>query len=112
MTHQASALLPLKGVEGWTLQSHFETLKVYILSSRKFTTHTDRYKQYKSNRVVILIETKFVNYKCLHGRAMTHQASALLPLKGVEGWTDQSGEFDMVAELRHLHRFSFAPPVY
>ena len=44
---------------------HIATLVIYKLSSSKFITHNDLYQQYWSNRVVILIEIKLVNNKCL-----------------------------------------------
>ena len=34
----------------------------------KFTKCDDLHQQYRSNRVEILFETKFINFKCLHMR--------------------------------------------
>ena len=44
------------------LGSHIETLVIYKLSSRKFTTQNDLYESYSSKRLVILTETKFIDY--------------------------------------------------
>ena len=49
--------------------SHLETLIIYQFSSRKFTTENDLYQSYPSERVVILIETDLINYKCLRMRS-------------------------------------------
>ena len=45
--------------------SHLKIPIIYKLSSRQFTTHNYFCEQYRSNRLVILIETKIVHYKCL-----------------------------------------------
>ena len=58
---------------------HVETLIIYKLSSRNFTTQNDLYFQYQSERVVILIETKFIIYECLQMRVRPfHQKSTCL----------------------------------
>ena len=49
-------------------ESHIDTLIIYKLSSRKFTTQNDLYQYTKSIRVVISKETNVINYKCLHMR--------------------------------------------
>ena len=45
------------------VRPHIETLIMYTL--QKFTTQNDLYQQYSTKRGVILIETKFWNYRCL-----------------------------------------------
>ena len=47
---------------------HIETIILYQLSSTKFITQNDVHQQYQYQCVVILIETKFINYKCLQMR--------------------------------------------
>ena len=51
-------------------ESHLETLIIHELSSRKFTAQNDLYQYYRSQREVILIESKFTNYKCLHVKSL------------------------------------------
>ena len=47
---------------------HIETLTIDKLSSRRFTTHNGIYESYANKRVVIWIETNFMDYECLHIR--------------------------------------------
>jgi hypothetical protein len=50
---------------GVLLGFHVERLVIHELSSRKFITTSLLYQKYRSKRVVIFIETKFTNYKCM-----------------------------------------------
>jgi len=44
---------------------HIEIIMIYKLSSSKFTTQNDLDEYYYSKCVVVLIETKFIDYECL-----------------------------------------------
>ena len=52
----------------WKLSAHVhpKTLEIYKLASRNFTTRNRSLLVSQSRPVVILIETKFMNFKCLH----------------------------------------------
>ena len=52
-------------VEGSGLRVEGGGLSVAHRGSRKFTTQNDLYQQFYSKRVIILIETKSIDFKCL-----------------------------------------------
>jgi hypothetical protein len=74
MTRGAPSRIACPDAERGDAQSHMETLIIYKLASMKFTirtqndlsTQNDLYELYECKRVVILIETKLINYKCFH----------------------------------------------
>ena len=68
-SHHGSAPPPLISSVNFELppmKLHLDTLPIYKLTSRKFTSQNDLYQKYQSKRAIVLIQTKFTNYKCLH----------------------------------------------
>ena len=64
-----------------------EILKIYKVGSLKFTTQNDRYEFYQSKRVVIYIETKFINYKYFHKQSLLEPPGTTVGFSAEVSWS-------------------------